>query len=76
MKVIIIEPAVIDFYVESENKNLNWLEADKTVDLIDEASSSLRISLENMPPELEETYRDVLAPLGIRPAAGGQETLL
>ncbi len=35
VKVIIIEPAVIDFYVESENKNLNWLEADKTVDLID-----------------------------------------
>ncbi|MEK9177789.1 MAG: AAA family ATPase, partial [Patescibacteria group bacterium] len=28
---------------------------DKVVDLIDEASSSLRISLENMPPQLEET---------------------
>ena len=33
---------------------------DKVVDLIDEASSSLRISLENMPPELEETRRKVM----------------
>jgi ATP-dependent Clp protease ATP-binding subunit ClpB len=33
---------------------------DKAVDLIDEASSSLKISLENMPPILEETHRKVL----------------
>jgi ATP-dependent Clp protease ATP-binding subunit ClpB len=33
---------------------------DKAVDLIDEASSSLKISLENMPPVLEETHRKVL----------------
>ncbi len=33
---------------------------DKTVDLIDEASSALKISLENMPPVLEETRRKVL----------------
>jgi ATP-dependent Clp protease ATP-binding subunit ClpB len=33
---------------------------DKVVDLIDEASSSLRISLENMPPLLEETRRKVM----------------
>jgi len=33
---------------------------DKVVDLIDEASSSLRISLENMPPKLEETRRKVM----------------
>jgi ATP-dependent Clp protease ATP-binding subunit ClpB len=33
---------------------------DKVVDLIDEASSSLRISLENMPPSLEETRRKVM----------------
>jgi ATP-dependent Clp protease ATP-binding subunit ClpB len=33
---------------------------DKTVDLIDEASSALRISLENMPPELEETRRKIM----------------
>ncbi|OHA24104.1 MAG: hypothetical protein A3D50_00990 [Candidatus Taylorbacteria bacterium RIFCSPHIGHO2_02_FULL_44_12] len=33
---------------------------DKVVDLIDEASSSLRISLENMPPELEETRRKIM----------------
>jgi ATP-dependent Clp protease ATP-binding subunit ClpB len=33
---------------------------DKAVDLIDEASSSLKISLENMPPILEETHRRVL----------------
>jgi ATP-dependent Clp protease ATP-binding subunit ClpB len=33
---------------------------DKAVDLIDEASSALKISLENMPPILEETHRRVL----------------
>ncbi len=33
---------------------------DKVVDLIDEASSSLRISLENMPPLLEETRRKTM----------------
>jgi ATP-dependent Clp protease ATP-binding subunit ClpB len=32
---------------------------DKAVDLIDEAASSLKISLENMPPVLEETARKV-----------------
>ena len=33
---------------------------DKAVDLIDEASSALKISLENMPPELEETRRKII----------------
>ncbi len=33
---------------------------DKVVDLIDEAASSLRLSLENMPPELEETRRKIM----------------
>jgi ATP-dependent Clp protease ATP-binding subunit ClpB len=33
---------------------------DKVVDLIDEAASSLRISLENMPPVLEETRRKIM----------------
>lgn len=33
---------------------------DKVVDLIDEAASSLRISLENMPPMLEETRRKIM----------------
>ncbi|MEI8339101.1 MAG: AAA family ATPase [bacterium] len=33
---------------------------DKAVDLIDEASSALKISLENMPPILEETHRKVM----------------
>jgi ATP-dependent Clp protease ATP-binding subunit ClpB len=33
---------------------------DKAVDLIDEAASALKISLENMPPFLEETHRKVL----------------
>jgi ATP-dependent Clp protease ATP-binding subunit ClpB len=33
---------------------------DKTVDLIDEAASALKISLENMPPQLEETRRKVV----------------
>jgi ATP-dependent Clp protease ATP-binding subunit ClpB len=33
---------------------------DKAVDLIDEAASSMRISLESMPPALEETHRAVM----------------
>lgn len=33
---------------------------DKVIDLIDEAASSLRISLENMPPQLEETRRKIM----------------
>ena len=33
---------------------------DKAVDLIDEAASALRISLENKPPELEDTHRKVM----------------
>lgn len=33
---------------------------DKVVDLIDEAASSLRISLENMPPQLEEARRKIM----------------
>ena len=33
---------------------------DKAVDLIDEASSALRISLENKPPILEETHRAIM----------------
>lgn len=33
---------------------------DKTVDLIDEAASALKISLENMPPMLEETRRKII----------------
>lgn len=33
---------------------------DKAVDLIDEAASALRISLENKPPVLEETHRKIL----------------
>ncbi len=32
---------------------------DKAVDLIDEAASALKISLDNMPPELEETRRKI-----------------
>ncbi|MEI7513189.1 MAG: AAA family ATPase [bacterium] len=33
---------------------------DKAVDLIDEASSSLKISLESMPPILEDTHRKIM----------------
>lgn len=33
---------------------------DKAVDLIDEAASALRISLENKPPELEEAHRKIM----------------
>ncbi|MCK5095818.1 MAG: AAA family ATPase [Candidatus Pacebacteria bacterium] len=33
---------------------------DKAVDLVDEAASALRISLENKPPELEEAHRKIM----------------
>ncbi len=33
---------------------------DKAIDLIDEAASALRLSLENKPPALEETHRKIL----------------
>ena len=33
---------------------------DKAVDLIDEAASALKISLETMPPELEDSHRKVM----------------
>lgn len=33
---------------------------DKAIDLIDEASSSLKISLENKPPQLEEAHRKIM----------------
>jgi ATP-dependent Clp protease ATP-binding subunit ClpB len=32
---------------------------DKAIDLIDEASSALRLSLENMPPQLEDAHRQI-----------------
>ena len=32
---------------------------DKAIDLIDEAASALRLSLENMPPQLEEAHRNI-----------------
>ena len=32
---------------------------DKAIDLIDEAASALRLSLENMPPQLEEAHRKI-----------------
>ncbi|MCX6707748.1 MAG: ribonuclease HII [Candidatus Woesearchaeota archaeon] len=34
IKIIIIDPDVIDISVESENHNLNWLEADKTIEML------------------------------------------
>jgi ATP-dependent Clp protease ATP-binding subunit ClpB len=33
---------------------------DKAIDLVDEAASALRISLENKPPELEEAHRKIM----------------
>ncbi len=33
---------------------------DKAIDLVDEAASALRLSLENMPPALEEAHRKIL----------------
>ncbi len=46
---------------------------DKAIDLIDEASSRLKISLENMPPVLEETRRKIMM-LGIEKEALKKET--
>ncbi len=47
---------------------------DKAVDLIDEAASSLRISLENKPPLLEEAHRKILR-LEIEKEALKKETI-
>lgn len=35
IRIVIIEPKVIDFHVMGESSNLNWLEADKTIEIID-----------------------------------------
>lgn len=52
-----------DAIVASVNLSTRYITSrflpDKAVDLIDEAASSLRISLENKPPELEEAHRKV-----------------
>lgn len=52
-----------DAIVASVNLSTRYITSrflpDKAVDLVDEAASSLRISLENKPPELEEAHRKV-----------------
>jgi len=52
-----------DAIVSSVNLSTRYITSrylpDKAVDLIDEAASSLRISLENKPPELEDAHRKV-----------------
>jgi ATP-dependent Clp protease ATP-binding subunit ClpB len=51
---------------------------DKAIDLIDEASSSLRISLENKPPALEDAHRKIMRleveREALRKEAAGDET--
>jgi ribonuclease HII len=41
IKIIIIEPEVIDLSVESENHNLNWLEADKSIEMLNSVKPSI-----------------------------------
>lgn len=41
IKIIIIEPAVIDVSVEAEEHNLNWLEADKTIEILNSLGADI-----------------------------------
>jgi len=58
--VQITDDAIVSAATLSSRYITNRFLPDKAVDLIDEAASSLRISLENKPPELEDTHRKVM----------------
>jgi len=58
--VRITDDAIVSAVSLSSRYITNRFLPDKAVDLIDEAASSLRISLENKPPELEDTHRRVM----------------
>jgi ATP-dependent Clp protease ATP-binding subunit ClpB len=58
--VRITDDAIISAVNLSSRYITNRFLPDKAVDLIDEASSSLKISLENKPPVLEEAHRKIM----------------
>ncbi len=58
--VRITDDAIISAVNFSTRYITNRYLPDKAVDLIDEASSALRIALENKPPVLEETHRKIM----------------
>ena len=58
--VHITDDAILSAVTLSARYITNRFLPDKAVDLIDEASSSLRIALENKPPELEDAHRKIM----------------
>lgn len=58
--VRITDDAIISAVTLSSRYITNRFLPDKAVDLIDEASSSLRIALENKPPVLEDAHRKIM----------------
>jgi ATP-dependent Clp protease ATP-binding subunit ClpB len=58
--VRIIDDALVSAVKLSSRYITDRFLPDKAVDLIDEASSSLRMSLENKPPELEDAHRKIM----------------
>lgn len=58
--VRITDEAIVSAVNLSARYITNRFLPDKAVDLIDEASSSLKIALENKPPELEEAHRKIM----------------
>jgi len=58
--VKILDEAIVSAVNLSSRYITDRFMPDKAVDLIDEACSSLRMSLENKPPLLEETHRKIL----------------
>ncbi len=58
--VRITDDAIVSAVNLSTRYITNRFLPDKAVDLIDEAASSLKIALENKPPELEEAHRKIM----------------
>lgn len=58
--VRILDDALVSAVDLSTRYLTNRYLPDKAIDLIDEASSALRMTLENKPPELEDTHRKVM----------------
>lgn len=58
--VHITDDAIVSAVTLSARYITNRYLPDKAIDLIDEASSTLRLSLENKPPSLEEAHRKIM----------------
>lgn len=56
--IVIVSPKEIDAAVESENTNLNWLEADRQAEIIDELKPD--VAYIDCPSTNEEDYADYL----------------